>query len=359
MRRRVPPFLLALSLLPAWSSGHAQTAFRLTDLDLRDPHAYVSFLGCRDFTDTPLGGSSFNLDVQALIQQDGDGDGRLDLSHVLLFPGSPAGTLSFGSSECTAPMSGTSCATPAGTPVTIVTFAEQTAGTCLGAIAGTVRPYTPGIVSATAPCFVTAAIPSLALDLGLFSIPLRNVQIAARWVGTTGLNNGLLRGFLDAEDADNTILPLTMPLLGGSPISILFPGGAGNCATHDDRDSNGARPGWWMYFNFTAAAVPHSGIVAADAAPGGALELLGAPNPFRRSAMVRYTLPVPGEARLTIYDLRGRRVRDLFRGAQGSGSHVAVWDGRDSKGSPAAAGVYLVRLEAGGLSRTLKVARLN
>src|SRR5688572_21494438 len=47
-------------------------AFRLTDLDLRDPHLYVEFLGCRDVTDTQLVGFSVNNELQTAIQTDGD-----------------------------------------------------------------------------------------------------------------------------------------------------------------------------------------------------------------------------------------------------------------------------------------------
>lgn len=63
----------------------ASTAFRLTDLDLRDPHIFVNFLGCRDVTDTQLVGYSFNSDTQTRIQTDGDSDGFLDLSHLIVF----------------------------------------------------------------------------------------------------------------------------------------------------------------------------------------------------------------------------------------------------------------------------------
>ena len=60
MRHAVPPRrgssarCLALLAALAGTGAAAQTAFRFNDLDLRDPHVYVNFIGCRDVTDTPL-----------------------------------------------------------------------------------------------------------------------------------------------------------------------------------------------------------------------------------------------------------------------------------------------------------------
>ncbi|MEO6065675.1 MAG: hypothetical protein ABIP49_07870, partial [Lysobacterales bacterium] len=59
--------------------------FRFSDMDLRDPHVYVDFLGCRDITDTPIAGFSINAEIQDSIQNDGDGDGLLDRSTVVEF----------------------------------------------------------------------------------------------------------------------------------------------------------------------------------------------------------------------------------------------------------------------------------
>jgi hypothetical protein len=61
------------------------TAFRLRDLDLRDPHVFVNFIGCRDVTDNPLAGFSVNGELQTNIQTDGDVDGDLDLSIATVF----------------------------------------------------------------------------------------------------------------------------------------------------------------------------------------------------------------------------------------------------------------------------------
>lgn len=65
------------------------------------------------------------------------------------------------------------------------------------------------------------------------------------------------------------------------------------------------------------------------------------------------------EVRLTLFDVRGRRVREFVRGRLAPGRHALVWDGRDASGAPAASGVYLARLAAGGGVATAKLALLR
>jgi ABC-type multidrug transport system ATPase subunit len=69
------------------------------------------------------------------------------------------------------------------------------------------------------------------------------------------------------------------------------------------------------------------------------------PNPFNPSTTVWFDLPRPGGVNVGVYDLRGRVVRTLHTGALEAGRHHVEWDGRDTAGDPAAAGVYLLRLE--------------
>ncbi len=72
------------------------------------------------------------------------------------------------------------------------------------------------------------------------------------------------------------------------------------------------------------------------------------PNPFRSSTTIGFTLAESGPATLEVFDLAGRRVRELVRTNLGAGSHTARWNGVDDLGRKAPAGVYLYRLRAGG-----------
>ena len=95
-------------------------------------------------------------------------------------------------------------------------------------------------------------------------------------------------------------------------------------------------------------------------APPARLELAPArPNPFGGSTLLRFTLPRPGPVRLEVLDPLGRRVRRLFSGALGSGANQVTWDGRDEQGVGVAAGLYWVRIEAGGEAATRKLIRMR
>ncbi|MCB1151726.1 hypothetical protein KDK88_09255 [bacterium] len=76
------------------------------------------------------------------------------------------------------------------------------------------------------------------------------------------------------------------------------------------------------------------------------------PNPFNPAAEIRYELDAPAHVRLAVFDARGRRTALLLRGRREAGRHAAVWRGVTDDGAPAPAGVYWVRLEAGGETST-------
>lgn len=278
-------------------------AFRLSDLDIRDPHIYavLPFFGCEDITDSvPLNLSdSVNDLLENAIQCDGDcgsagdDDGLLDVSFVLLFDpldqaNGGTGSVTVLEADCTAPMSSTTCSPSAGGLSQSGTYSTDTANTCLDVLPNTTRPYSPAITTPAPACFATDSI-SLTIDFSGISIPLEAVEAGATYVGNpaTDLSNGLLRGFLSEAAADAIVIPDTIAVVGGRPLSSLLPGGdppasgtacngnadcmngercvSGacsyeNCAGHSDLDvgPDGTTPGWWFYFNFPADRVPYT-----------------------------------------------------------------------------------------------------
>ncbi len=75
------------------------------------------------------------------------------------------------------------------------------------------------------------------------------------------------------------------------------------------------------------------------------------PNPFNPQTSISYS--VQGDegqvtdVTLTIYDVRGRRVRTLVDGEKESGVYTVTWDGSDERGRKASSGIYFYRLESG------------
>jgi len=247
------------------------TAFRFTDVDLRDPHVFVSIFGCRDLTDTAFGGFSVNGKIHDSLTTDGtdDPDAFLDLSPVLLFKplaqGQSTNAVEFHFADCTVPAEGTTCH-PGANPPSALTATNQPSGTCLDILPGTVSSamYTPVITVPMGVCFATNT-QTVTFHLGAIPVTLTDATIGAVYVGNpaTGLVNGLLRGFVSETSANETILPDSLPIVNGKPLSALLPGGDRppvggndkNCAAHSDKDTNNGVSGWWFYLNFVASPV--------------------------------------------------------------------------------------------------------
>ena len=95
---------------------------------------------------------------------------------------------------------------------------------------------------------------------------------------------------------------------------------------------------------------------------GRALALAApAPNPLRARAtsQLTFTLPSAQRVTLTIFDAAGRPVRTLADGLQSAGVHTIPFDGLGTNGSHLAAGLYFVRLDAGGQRLTRRLALLD
>jgi len=83
------------------------------------------------------------------------------------------------------------------------------------------------------------------------------------------------------------------------------------------------------------------------------------PNPFEDSVLFQYTLPKASPVGLEVYNLRGQKLITLIPEQDMTSSGVISWDGRDSQGRLCAAGIYLLRLNSGGESSTIKLLRLK
>lgn len=83
------------------------------------------------------------------------------------------------------------------------------------------------------------------------------------------------------------------------------------------------------------------------------------PNPFNPVTGIAFSLERPSRAVLRIFDTAGREVRTLVDGDLPAGPHSVSWDGRNGRGEAVASGIYFYRLEAGGFTRTMKMALLR
>jgi hypothetical protein len=96
---------------------------------------------------------------------------------------------------------------------------------------------------------------------------------------------------------------------------------------------------WWLVARL--AGWPGTGACIAGGRRQGAI-IRAQPNPFSYTTTITFAESRNGAARVTIFDVAGRRVRDLGDSSADGGSRTAVWDGRDDTGRLVEAGVYFV-----------------
>ncbi|MCC7429346.1 Omp28-related outer membrane protein [bacterium] len=80
------------------------------------------------------------------------------------------------------------------------------------------------------------------------------------------------------------------------------------------------------------------------------------PNPFNPETTIAYRLPNKNEAKLTIFNLLGEKVREFeLKSSQGS----VVWNGKDFGGNAVSSGVYFYKLESENFTETKKMLLLK
>lgn len=95
-----------------------------------------------------------------------------------------------------------------------------------------------------------------------------------------------------------------------------------------------------------------------DTEPGeGSVVFQNFPNPFVDATTIQYRIATAAEVDLRVFDLTGRQIATLVDGVQEADDYTISWNGRSDEGMEAAAGVYVVRLEAGGEVSTIRAVK--
>ena len=84
------------------------------------------------------------------------------------------------------------------------------------------------------------------------------------------------------------------------------------------------------------------------------------PNPFNSETRISFTLNDPEYVRLTIFNIVGQQVTELYHGQALAGETVVIWDGKNEVGGNVGSGIYYYRLEnTGGKSVTKRMTLLK
>ncbi len=98
-------------------------------------------------------------------------------------------------------------------------------------------------------------------------------------------------------------------------------------------------------------------IVAVDenAIPSFEESLNNYPNPFNPSTTIAFNLAEKSNVNLSVYNIRGQKVKTLVSGMTEPGEHRIEWDGADSTGKSTSSGVYFYRLKTDGYDSVKKM----
>jgi hypothetical protein len=93
--------------------------------------------------------------------------------------------------------------------------------------------------------------------------------------------------------------------------------------------------------------------------PENAIAVSVFPNPFNPQTTISYDLPVSGLVKLSIYNVKGQKVKTLSDAWQAEGEHSVIWNSHDESGRRVGSGIYFARLEHTNRSTTVKLMLLK
>jgi hypothetical protein len=101
-----------------------------------------------------------------------------------------------------------------------------------------------------------------------------------------------------------------------------------------------------------------------DRLPSQTQLLANYPNPFNPETWIPFELADDAEVTVTIYDVQGKRIRQLQLGQVTAGRYVtadqaAYWDGKTETDEVVSSGTYFYQLRAGGYTEARKMVILK
>jgi photosystem II stability/assembly factor-like uncharacterized protein len=99
---------------------------------------------------------------------------------------------------------------------------------------------------------------------------------------------------------------------------------------------------------------------AGDVLPANGAILHGnVPNPFNPTTAISFTIDSPGYVELSIYNVKGEKVRTLVNESLNADTHSVIWNGLDDSGRNTASGVYFYKMKAGSFTSTKKMVLMK
>ena len=79
------------------------------------------------------------------------------------------------------------------------------------------------------------------------------------------------------------------------------------------------------------------------------------PNPFNPSTNISFDLEKRNTVNISIYNIKGQKVRALCNQMFEMGNHTVVWNGKDDKNQTLSSGIYFAKVKNGNREKTIKM----
>ena len=78
------------------------------------------------------------------------------------------------------------------------------------------------------------------------------------------------------------------------------------------------------------------------------------PNPFNPNTNISFSIPEDSKVIISIYNIKGQKVKTLTDSKFERGIHKLIWDSKDSNGKSVSSGIYFYKLDVNGKSKAVR-----
>lgn len=98
---------------------------------------------------------------------------------------------------------------------------------------------------------------------------------------------------------------------------------------------------------------------SSEVIPRGFMLWQNYPNPFNPTTTIRYAIQKPATVTLMVYNLKGKRVKQLVAQNEPPGMYYIIWDGTNDSGRNVAGGIYIYTIQVGDYQQSRKMILLR
>ena len=83
------------------------------------------------------------------------------------------------------------------------------------------------------------------------------------------------------------------------------------------------------------------------------------PNPFNPTTTISFSLPTEQDIELTIYNIKGQKIKTIYSGTADVGDHSIIWEGKDNSDKQVSSGIYFYKLTTNNKELTRKMLMMK